>query len=101
VARGSVLEQVQPDVSRSAQNTITGRLKVSVRAEVDSSGNVSEAKIVSAGPSAYFANHALTAARQWKFTPPQVDGKAAASEWLLRFQFSHGSIQVFPTETKP
>jgi TonB family protein len=90
-----------PDVSRSAQNTITGRFKVSVQVEVDAAGNVSQARLVSPGPSPYFANHALAAARSWKFNPPQVDGKAAVSEWLLRFQFSRSNIQVSPAEVKP
>lgn len=101
VVRGSVLQQVMPDVSRSAQNTIEGRLKVSVHVLVDTSGNVSEAKVVSSGPSTYFANRALAAARQWKFNPPQADGQPAASEWVLRFQFGRASIQVFPTEMRP
>jgi TonB family protein len=101
VTRGSVVQQVLPEVSRSAQNTITGRVKVSVQVSVDASGNVSQAKLVSAGPSRYFADRALEAARRWKFAPPQVDGTAAASEWLLRFQIGRASIQVFPTETKP
>ncbi|HWY22759.1 MAG TPA: TonB family protein [Candidatus Acidoferrum sp.] len=101
LVRGSVLQQVQPDVSRSAQNTITGRFRVSVQVQVDASGDVTQAKVVSPGPSIYFANHALAAARQWKFNPPQVDGQAAASEWMLRFQFSRASTQVFPAETKP
>jgi TonB family protein len=100
-ARGSVLQQVLPDVSRSAQNTITGRFRVSVQVEVDPSGNVVQAKLVSPGPSVYFANHALAAARRWTFNPPQVDGHPAASEWNLRFQFSRTNIQVFPAETKP
>ena len=101
IVRGSVLQQVMPEVSRGAQNTITGRLKVSVQVDVDASGNVSQAKFVSPGPSTYFANHALAAARRWKFNPPQVDGHAAASEWLLRFQFGRASTQVFPAEIKP
>jgi TonB family protein len=101
-ARGSVLQQVMPDVSRSALNTIErGRLKVSVQVEVDSSGNVSQAKLVSPGPSAYFASRSLAAARRWRFTPPQVSGQAAASEWTLRFQFRRTAAEVFPTETKP
>jgi TonB family protein len=101
VTRGSVLQQVLPDVARSAQNTITGRFKVSVQVEVDPSGNVSEAKLVSSGPSTYFASHALAAARRWKFNPPHVDGRAVASEWILRFQFARANLQVFPSETKP
>ena len=99
--RGSVLQQVMPDVSKNARNTITGHLKVAVRVVVDSSGNVTDAKFVTHGPSQYFAGRALSAAEKWKFTPPQVDGRASASEWLLRFQFSKGSVQVVPTEVKP
>jgi TonB family protein len=100
-APGSVLQQVLPDVSRSAQNTIRGKVKVSVQVSVDSSGSVTQANFISPGPSKYFANQALTAARRWKFNPPQVDGKAAASEWNLRFQFGRASTQVFPAQTKP
>ncbi len=101
IVRGSILRQVQPNISRSAQNTITGHVKVSVHVSVDASGNVTQAKFVSAGPSKFFAERALEAARQWKFTPPQVDGQPAASEWILRFQFGRANIQVFPSETKP
>lgn len=101
LARGSVSHQVMPEISRGAQNTIKGHVKVSVHVSVDASGNVSQAKFVSAGSSKYFADRALAAARSWKFTPPQVDGQAASSEWILRFQFGRGSTQVMPTETKP
>ncbi len=98
--RGAVLHQVLPEISRSAQNTIQGRIKVSVRVTVDASGNVSQATLISAGPSRYFANKAVAAARQWKFKPPQENGQPKASEWLLRFQFGRSSTQVFPTEAK-
>jgi TonB family protein len=99
--RGSVAQKVQPEVSRSAQNTITGRLKVSVQVAVDGSGNVSHAKFVNHGPSQYFANKALAAAERWKFNPHQVDGRPVASEWLLHFQFGRNAIQVLPEEVKP
>jgi TonB family protein len=100
-ARGSVLHQVMPDVSRSAQNTVQGRLKVAVDVSVDASGNVSEAKFASRGPSTYFANRALAAARGWKFNPPQVNGQAVPSEWVLHFQFRRSSIEVSPVEKHP
>ena len=99
--RGAVLQQILPEVSRSAQNTIQGKVKVSVRVTVDASGSVSQATLTSAGPSKYFANKAVAAARQWKFKAPQENGQPKASEWLLRFQFGRGSTQVFPTEVKP
>jgi len=96
-----VLQQVMPEASRGARNTITGRVKVDVRVAVDASGNVTQASLKSEVKSKYFANLALGAARRWKFNPPQVDGQATASEWLLRFQFGRTSTQVFPSETKP
>jgi TonB family protein len=99
--RGGVLQQVLPEVSRSAQNTIQGRVKVVVRVMVDASGNVSQATLTSAGPSKYFENKAMAAARQWKFKPPQENGQPKASEWSLRFQFGRSSTQVFPAQTKP
>jgi len=101
VVPGSILQQVPPEVSRGAQNTIRGRVKVSVQVAVDASGNVSEARLTSPGPSRYFAARALAAARRWRFNPPQVEGKAAASDWVLRFHFGRTSTQVFPTEIKP
>jgi TonB family protein len=101
LTRGSVLQQVLPEVSRNAQNTITGRLKVTVHVAVDASGNVSQATFVSHGPSQYFANKALAAAERWKFNPPHVNGQVTASEWVLRFQFARTSIEVFPAEVKP
>jgi|HubBroStandDraft_6_1064221.scaffolds.fasta_scaffold00338_25 TonB family protein len=100
-APGSVLRQVMPEVSRSAQNTIQGRLKVVVDVSVDASGNVLDAKFVSRGPSTYFASRALAAARDWKFNPPQVNGQATPSEWVLRFQFRRTSTEVFPAEKHP
>lgn len=100
-AQGSVLQQVMPDVSRGAQNTITGHVKVSVQVEVDSSGNVSNAKLVSAGPSKYFASRSLAAAQKWKFSAPQVGGQPTASQWLLRFEIGRSSIQAFPSQMKP
>jgi len=100
-ARGSVLQQVMPEVSRGAQNTITGRVKVSVQVEVDSSGNVSDARLVSAGPSKYFASRSLAAARKWKFSAPQVSGQPTPSEWLLQFQIGRASIEAFPSQVKP
>lgn len=99
--RGTVLHQVLPEVSRGAQNTIHGRVRVSVQVDVDPMGKVAQAKLESAGPSKYFAKQALRAARGWTFNPPQVNGQAVGSEWELRFQFGRESTQVFPSAIKP
>jgi TonB family protein len=101
VTRGKVLQGVSPDVSPGSRRTITGHVKVSVQVSVDTSGNVSQARLVSSGPSKYFANQALAAARRWKFTPAEVNGQPLPSEWTLRFQFGRTSTEVFPAEIKP
>ncbi|MFZ0420141.1 MAG: TonB family protein [Candidatus Sulfotelmatobacter sp.] len=101
IAKGRVLQQVLPEVSQGARNTIQGHIKIGVQVSVDTSGNVSQARLISPGPSKYFANQALTAARHWKFSPPQLNGQPSPSEWILHFQFGRTLTQVFPAETKP
>jgi TonB family protein len=97
-AQGAVAKRVLPDVSVSARNTIQGKIRVSVRVLVNPAGEVSEAILTSPGPSKYFANKALEASRQWKFTPAEVDGRPVSSEWTLRFQIGRSSTDVVPTE---
>jgi len=50
-----VVRRVMPEVSPSARRTIQGTIKIRVRVEVDSAGNVTTAKLESAGPSKYFS----------------------------------------------
>jgi TonB family protein len=96
VSGGEVGHQVLPDVSKSAQKTITGTLKVGVRVEVDPSGKVTTAKLTSPGPSKYFAGLALKAAQRWEFSAPVVDGKPTASTWMIQFRFKRTSTQAVP-----
>ena len=100
-SRGGVLQQVLPEVPRSARNTIHGKIKVNVRVAVNASGDVSVAKLVTTGPSQYFARLAMNAARSWKFTPPQTGGQNVASNWMLRFQFARTSTTVSPSPITP
>jgi TonB family protein len=100
-AKGEVLDQVLPDVSQKARASIYGKVRVSVRVHVDPSGGVSAAEFDSPGPSKFFADLALQAARKWAFTPPEVNGKSVASEWRLRFEFTQKDTKVQPTQTVP
>jgi len=99
--KGAVVERVQPEVSSNASKTIQGRVKVKIRLTVGPNGNVSNAAFDSSGPSKYFANLALEAARQWKFKPPVVDGQTVPSVWILQFQFGRNGTDVTPVEVSP
>ncbi len=99
--QGAVLQQVLPDVSKSALRTVQGKVKVRVKVTVDSSGNVVVAKFDSRGPSKYFADRSLQAAQQWTFKPPQVGGQGVPSEWMLRFEFTRAGASVHPAQTFP
>ncbi len=99
--KGEVLDQVLPDVSSKARATIQGKVRVSVIVHVDPAGVVSRAELDSAGPSAFFADLALQAAKKWAFTPPEVNGKSVTSEWRLRFEFTQKDTKVIPAQTAP
>jgi len=100
-AGGAVTHQVLPNVPQSALATIRGAVRVSVRVQVDASGKVARADLDSSGPSRYFANLALKAARDWQFAPAKVEGQDASSEWILRFQFAQDGTKVTPMEKVP
>jgi TonB family protein len=94
--RGAVLHQALPAVPQSALNTIRGAVRVGVRVQVDASGKVVGADLDSAGPSKYFANLAMKAARDWAFAPTRLDGENTSSEWILRFEFAQDGVTVTP-----
>jgi TonB family protein len=100
-ARGEVLDQVLPEVSERARATIQGKVRVTVRVHVEPAGSVSSAELDSPGPSKYFADLALQAARRWEFTPPELNGHSVPSDWLIRFEFSQSATQAFPRQTTP
>ena len=93
---GEVVRQVIPEVPKSARNTIHGKIPVKVRVELDPSGKVKSARLVSPGPSKYFASLALKAAQQWEFKPPEAQDQQTSNTWILRFQFGRASTEVVP-----
>jgi TonB family protein len=97
---GAVQYQVVPEISARAKDTIQGTVRVFVKLHVDASGNVSNAELTN-GSNRFFGEQAVNVSRRWTFTPPQVNGQNAASEWLLRYEFSRGTTKVFPTQTNP
>jgi TonB family protein len=99
--KGEVAHQVMPDVPEKAMRTIQGTVQVSIQLNVDANGTVSDASIASQGPSRYFANLALEAAKSWKFTPAKVNGQGVASVWLLKFAFHQSGVDVTSAEKSP
>lgn len=99
-SQGSVLHEVLPDMSQSARNTITGKIRIVARVEVDSSGKVTHARLTTSGPSQYFARKTLEAAQHWDFSPPIVNSQPVASVWSLTFRISRKQTQVSPARLK-
>ncbi len=101
VLKGEVVDRVTPDVPQHITDDIQGHLHVRIDVEVAADGNVANATIASQGPSQYFANRALAAARKWKFKPAEIGSSAVASNWSLEFIFSQDETTITPTETSP
>jgi TonB family protein len=99
--KGAVAQQIMPDVPERAMRSIQGKVQVSIRVNVDQVGAVSDASFASQGPSRYFANSALQAAKSWKFSPAQQNGQPVPSVWLLHFEFRKSGVGVAPTEQSP
>lgn len=93
-AHGRVVRRVLPDVSQNSLRTINGTIRVKLRLYVDPAGTVEKVRVESQGPSRYFANKALEAAKQWKFDSPVANGESAPGEWDLEFQFKRTSSKV-------
>ncbi|MGB8850714.1 MAG: TonB family protein [Candidatus Acidiferrales bacterium] len=96
-AGDGVIRQVLPNASQKALNTIRGTVRVGIKVSVDPTGEVTDATIDSPGPSSYFANLALEAARQWKFAP----ASGAASNWILSFEFAPGGAKASAQQSSP
>lgn len=89
----SPIDQVVPDISRSARNTISGTIRVTARLTVDKEGKVVDVALVETGPSRYFARLAAEAAEKWTFTPTQSEEPRTVRVWFY-FRRSGTSARV-------
>lgn len=85
----SAINEVIPDVPRSALNTISGTIRVTIRAIVDKEGKVLDATVQEQGASRYFARLALDAARKWTFAPSTSQEQRVLQ---IRFYFKRGGV---------
>jgi TonB family protein len=81
----AAVDEVIPDVPRSARRTIHGHIKVWVRVIVDPDGSVFAAVADRAGPSRYFERLAIEAAKKWTFAPTDTPARRLMQ---VRFDFS-------------
>jgi eukaryotic-like serine/threonine-protein kinase len=101
VVRGKVVQQILPDAPQKARDTIRGKVRLSVKVNVDESGTVTQATLDAPGPSQYFADRTLAAAKLWKFAPAKLDGRNVPSQWLLYFEIDPATTAVHPKQTAP
>jgi TonB family protein len=100
-AKGEVLDKATPDVPAKALTSIHGTVRVGVKVHVDAAGNVSNAALDNAGPSRYFADLSLKAAKQWVFTPPEADGRSVPSDWKIQFHYTQSGVQMSSEQVAP
>lgn len=86
----SPINEVIPDIPRSARQTIRGTIIVSVRVSIGKEGTVLDATTVVRGPSRYFERLAVEAARKWTFTPTSRDEQRTK---LLTFTFTRAGTK--------
>ena len=101
MVRGKVVQQILPDAPQKARDTIRGKVRLSVKVNVDESGAVTQATLDAPGPSQYFADRTLVAAKLWKFVPAKLDGRNVPSQWLLYFEIDPAATTVHPKQTTP
>jgi len=99
--RGEVLDQELPQVPAKALSTISGTVRVVVKAHVDAAGQVAAAELQEPGPSRYFADKATQAAQRWVFNSPEVNGRSVESDWLIRFEYTRDGVKAIPQQVSP
>jgi serine/threonine protein kinase len=98
---GEPLDKVTPTASTKALSSIHGTVRVGVKVHVDAAGNVTAATLDNAGPSHYFADLSLKAARQWVFTAPEANGHSAPSDWKIQFNYTQSGVQMSSQQLTP
>jgi TonB family protein len=91
-------DQPLPRVTDKARNTITGKVKVTIKADADANGNVTKAEIESSS-SKFFAASAVEAVRKWKFQP--LENRQGNQQWRVRFEFLRSGTKAMPERVSP
>ncbi|MEO8592803.1 MAG: energy transducer TonB [Candidatus Solibacter sp.] len=89
------VKQTNPQLSAEAANSLKGEAAVSVLMSVSELGEVTLARVSASTGSPSDRNDlavaSVIAAKQWKFRPGTLNGKAAPSEYTAHFTFGPGA----------
>jgi len=85
----SPVNEVLPDASHNALQTIRGTVRVAVRVIIDEEGKVVAVTSQDPGPSRYFERLSLAAAKKWTFTPTDEQDQRTM---LVRFSFTREGV---------
>jgi len=88
--------QPMPNILPEARSGIRGRVRVSVKVDVDPSGAVTNAAVAQHSGSKYFDARSLEAARQWTFAPG-----AAPQQWIVQFEFLPSGTKATQRRVSP
>ena len=99
-SRGAVVTRVLPNVEQGAIGSMRAPVEVEFHVSVNEEGTVSNVEYLSREPGNYFARIAWKAAQLWKFKPPESEGHAEASEWVLLFKFDRTRTEATATELR-
>ncbi len=92
VALSRTSPRISPEVKVELEGLHGAQLRLSVKVTIDKSGNVRNAVVLSSTAKSGFVDTlirsaALDAARQWKFRPGTLHGKAIAGDVNIEFNF--------------
>lgn len=89
-AAEAVVHEEIPSISRRAQASIRGTIKVTFRVTVDRAGKVIGQSPENRGSSKYFTRVSGEAAKKWRFVADSRDSR----QWLLQFEFTRSGTSV-------
>lgn len=81
------IHQIRPVVPASLLADHAGMIAVEIKVRVDQAGHVTTAELLGTNAPEMLQELVLDAARGWQFAPAQLNGRAVASQSVLRFRF--------------
>ena len=81
------LAQVTPNIRSLPVGSIPAKTRVAIQVNIDPSGHVIGARVLTAGINPKVASAAVTAARQWTFDPAKSNGRHISSQRQIVFEF--------------